>query len=178
MMGVPRLSVRRRRRVRAARRQISNDRESGKWRSARLKRRTLRRDKNESGNAEVLDRSRRERHRQQWRIRQERCRGEMDGRADRAEIARLVRGMLKWILLGRGRFRRRNARDGRAAWELLEMDVSERKHKLQRHRCKREPTPTSLSGPSPTHWQNALTPAYDSLQRSRSQANTSGQKPC
>ena len=48
MMEVPRLSVRRRRRVRAARRQISNDRESGEGRSARLKCRTLRRDKNES----------------------------------------------------------------------------------------------------------------------------------
>src|SRR5271169_2108143 len=49
------------------------------------------------------------------------------------------------------------------------MDVSERKDKLQRHRCKRQPTPTPLSGPSAT--QNASTPAYDSLQRSRSRAN-------
>ena len=114
-MGVPRLSVRRRRRVRAARRQISNDRESGEGRSARLKRRTLRRDKNESGKAEVLDRSRRERHRQQWRIRQERRRGEMDGRADRAKIVRLVRGMPKWVLLGQRRFGRRHASDGGAA---------------------------------------------------------------
>ena len=65
MMGVPRLSARRRRRVRAARRQISNDRESGEGRSARLKRRTLRRDKNITERAEVLDRSERERHPQE-----------------------------------------------------------------------------------------------------------------
>ena len=155
MMGVPRLSVRRRRRVRAARRQISNDRESGEGRSARLKRRTLRRDKNESGKAEVLHRSRRERHRQQWRIRQERRRGEMDGRADRAKIVRLVRGMLKWILLGRRRFGRGHAGDGRAACKLFEMDVSERKDKLQRHRCKREPSAPPPIGTNPTHWLNA-----------------------
>jgi hypothetical protein len=50
------------------------------------------------------------------------------------------------------------------------MNVSERKDKLQRHRRKREPTPTR-SDPSPTHWQNALTPASDSLQRRRPPAN-------
>ena len=154
-MGVPRLSVRRRRRVRAARRQISNDRESGEGRSARLKRRTLRRDKNQSGKAEVLDRSRRERYRQQWRIRQERRRGEMDGRTDRAKIVRLVRGMLKWVLLGQRRFGRRHAGDGRAACKLFEMDVSERKDKLQRHRCKREPSAPPPIGTNPTHWLNA-----------------------
>jgi hypothetical protein len=96
----------------------------------------------------------------------------MDSRADRAIIVRLVRGMLNGILLGRGRLGRRYAGDGGAACELFEMDVSERKDKLQRHRCKREPTPAPLSGPSPTHWQNASTPAWDSLQRSRSRANT------
>ena len=80
--------------------------------------------------------------------------------------------MLNWILLGRGRLGRRHAGDGGAACELFEMDVSERKDKLQRHRCKREPTPTPLSGLSPTHWQNASTPAWDSLPRSRSRANT------
>ena len=152
--GLPRLSVRRRRRVRAARRQISNDRESGEGRSARLKRRTLRRDKNESEIAEMLDRSRRERHRQERRIRQERRRGEMDGRADRAIIVRLVRRMLKWILLGRRRFGRRHAGDGRAACELFEMDVSERKDKLQRHRCKREPSAPPPIGTNPTHQAN------------------------
>jgi hypothetical protein len=57
-------------RVRAARRQISNDRESGEGRCARLKCRTLRRDRNESDIAEMLDRSERKRHRQ------ERCAGQ------------------------------------------------------------------------------------------------------
>ena len=71
MMGLPRSSVRRRRRVRAARRQISNDRESGERRSARLKCRTLRRDKNEIEKAKMLDCSGRERNRQERRIRQE-----------------------------------------------------------------------------------------------------------
>ena len=75
----------------------------------------------------------------------------MNGYADRAIIVRFIRGMLSWILLGRGRRGRRHAGDDRAACELFEMDVSERKDKLQRHRCKREPTPTSLSGLSPTH---------------------------
>jgi hypothetical protein len=41
--------------LRAARRQISNDRESGEGRSARLKCRTLRRDKNKTEMAEMLD---------------------------------------------------------------------------------------------------------------------------
>jgi hypothetical protein len=96
----------------------------------------------------------------------------MDSRADRAIIVRPVRGMLNWILLGRGRLRRRHAGDGGAACELFEVDVSKRKGKLQRHRCKREPTPTPLSGLSQTHWQNASTPAWDSLPRSRSRTNT------
>ena len=158
----------------AARRQISNDCKSGEWRSARLKCRTLRRDKNESEIAEMLDYSRRERYRQERRIPRERRRGEMDSRADREIIVRPVRGMLNWILLGRGRPGRRHAGDG----GLFEMDVSERKDKLQRHRCKREPTPTPLSGPSPTHWQNASTPAWDSIPRSQSRGTRSGQKPC
>ena len=172
MMQLPRLSASCRRRVRAVRRQISNDQESGEGRSARLKCRTLRRDKNEIEMAEILDCSGRVRYRQERRIRQEGRRGEMDSRADRAIIVRPVRGMLNWILLGRGRLGRRHAGDGGAACELFEMDVSERKDKLQHHRCKREPTPTLLSGPSPTHWQNASTPAWDSLLRSRSRANT------
>ena len=68
----------------------------------------------------------------------------MDGGADRAIIVRLIRGMLKWILLGQWRIGRRNAGDDGATCELFEMDVSERKDKLQRHRCKREPTPPPL----------------------------------
>ena len=83
----------------------------------------------------------------------------MDGRADRAKIVRLVRRMLSWILLGRRRLGRRHAGDGGAAWELFEMDVSERKDKLQRHRCKREPSAPPPIGTNPTHWQNAPTPA-------------------
>ena len=34
------------------------------------------------------------------------------------------------------------------------MDVSKRKDKLQRHRCKREPTAPPPIGTNPTHWQN------------------------
>jgi hypothetical protein len=151
MVGLPHSSVRRRRRVRAARRQISNDRESGEGRSARLKCRSLRRDKNESEITEMLDRPRRERHRQERRIRQERRRSEMDGRADRAIIVRLVRRMLRWILLGRGCLGRRHAGDGGAARELFEMDVSERKDKLQRHRCEREPSAAPPIGTNRTH---------------------------
>jgi hypothetical protein len=76
----------------------------------------------------------------------------MDGRADRAKIVCLVRRMVRRILLGRGRLRRRNAGGDGAACELFEMSVSERKEKLQRHRCKREPTaPPPLGTTNPTH---------------------------
>jgi hypothetical protein len=34
------------------------------------------------------------------------------------------------------------------------MDVTEREDKLQRHRCKRQPTPAPLFGPNPTHQAN------------------------
>ena len=154
MMEVPRLSVCRRPRVRAARRQISNDRESGEGRSARLKCRTLRRNKNEREMSEMRDRSRRERPRQERRIRQKRRRGEMDVCADRAIVVRLVRRMLSWIFLGRRRFGRRHASDGGAACKLFEMDVSEQKDKLQRHRCKREPSAPPPIGTNPTHQAN------------------------
>jgi hypothetical protein len=108
-----------------ARRQISNDRESGEGRSARLKCRTLRRDKNESEMAEMLDGSGRERHPRERRIRQEGRRGKMDSRADRAKVVCLVRGMLRRILLRRGRLGRRHAGDDGAACQLFEMNVPE-----------------------------------------------------
>ena len=76
----------------------------------------------------------------------------MDRRADHAKIVRLVCGMLNRILLGRGRRGRRHAGDGGAACELFEMDVSQRKDKLQRHRCKREPSaPPPIGTMNPTH---------------------------
>src|SRR4029077_1804185 len=74
-----------------AKRQISNDQESGERRSARLKCRTLRRNKNESEITEMLDCSGRVWYRQGRRIRQEGRRGEMDRRADRAKVVCLVR---------------------------------------------------------------------------------------
>ena len=154
MIGLPRLSARCRRRVRAARRQISNDRESGEGRSARLKRRTLRRDKYKSERTEMLDRSGRERHRQERRNRKELRRSEVDGRADRAIVVRLVRRVLGWVLLGRGRLRRRHTRDDGIACRLFEMDVSERKNKLQRHRCEREPSAPPPIRTNPTHQTN------------------------
>ena len=79
----------------------------------------------------------------------------MYGRADRAKTARLVRRMLIWILLGRGRLGCRQARYDGAAWQLFEVDVSARKDELQRHRCKREPSAPPPIGTNPTHWQNA-----------------------
>ena len=94
-----------------------------------MKCRALRRDRNESDIAEML--------------------------ADRAIIVRLVRRMLSWILLGRRRLERRQANDGRAGGEFFEMDVSERKDKLQRHRCKSEPSAAPPIGTNPTHWLNA-----------------------
>src|SRR6516225_245999 len=76
----------------------------------------------------------------------------MNGRADRAKIVRLVRRMLSWILLGRGRFGRRHASNNGAACGLFEMNVSKRKDKLQRHRRKREPpAPPPLGTTNPTH---------------------------
>ena|SRR6476660_3490147 len=75
----------------------------------------------------------------------------MDVCADRAIIVRLVRRMLSWILLGRRRLERRQANDGRAGGEFFEMDVSERKDKLQRHRCEREPSAPPPISSNPTH---------------------------
>ena len=49
----------------------------------------------------------------------------MDSRADRAKVVCIVRGMLRRILLRRGRLGRRHASDDGAACELFEMDVSE-----------------------------------------------------
>jgi hypothetical protein len=118
----------------------------------------------------MLDCSRGERNRQKRRIRQVGRRGEMDSTADRAKVVCLIRGMLRRILLRRGRLGRRRAGDDGAACQLFEMDVSERKDKLQRHRCKREPSvPPSIST-NPTHWQNAPAPDWNSLQWSRSRA--------
>jgi hypothetical protein len=156
MLGVPRLSARRRGRARAARRQISNDLESGEGRRARLKRCTLRGDKKEIERTGMLDRSGRERHRQERRIRHEQRRGEVDVCADGAIIVRLIRRMLSRILLRPGRLRSRHAGDGSAVWKFFEMEVPERKHQLQRHRCKRQPSPAPLSGSSPTHWQKRV----------------------
>jgi hypothetical protein len=81
----------------------------------------------------------------------------MDDRADRAMILRLVRRMVRRILLRRGRLGRRHAGNGRGACEAIEMDVSERKHKLQRYRGKRQPTSAPPIGPNPTHQANCPT---------------------
>src|SRR4029077_9953642 len=80
---------------------------------------------------------------------------------DRAKIARLVRRMLIWILLGRERLGCRRACDEGTACQLFEVDVSARKDKLQRHRCKREPSAPPPIGTNPTHWQNAPTPRLE-----------------
>jgi hypothetical protein len=142
-----------------------------------LKRRPLRRDKREIVIAEMLDGSGRERHRQQRRIRQERGRGEMDGRADRAIIVSLAGRMLRGTILGRGRFRCRDARDGGVGCELFEMDVSEREGKLQRHRCKREPSAPSSLGPNPTHQANRAKPTGLNLSPDGRRAMASEPKP-
>ena len=85
----------------------------------------------------------------------------MNSRADRAKVFSLICRMLRRISLGRGRFRRRHARDGGTACELFEMDVSKRKGELQRHRCNSEPTTPPPLGTNPTHWQNAPTPRLE-----------------
>ena len=85
----------------------------------------------------------------------------MNGRADRAKIVGLVRGMLSWILLGCGRLGRHHAGDAGAACELFEMNVSERKRKLQRHRCKREPTAPPPIGTNPTHRAKRASPRLE-----------------
>jgi hypothetical protein len=83
----------------------------------------------------------------------------MDRRADRAKTARLVRRILI-SLLRRGRLGRRHAGDDRATCQLFEVDVPTRKDKLQRHRCKREPSAPPPIGTNPTHWQNAPSPSH------------------
>ena len=158
MMGLPRSSGACCRRLRAARRQISNDRISGDGWSARLKRRPRRQDKSETEITEMLDRSGCERRGQQRRIRQEGRRSELDGRADRAIVVSVAGRMLGCALLRRGRLRRRNAGYDRVGRELFEMDVSERQDKLQRHCCKREPTSAPPIGTNPTHWQTRQPP--------------------
>jgi hypothetical protein len=85
----------------------------------------------------------------------------MDRCTDRAIVVRFVSGMLRWISLGRGCLGRRYFGDNGAACEAFEMDVSERKEKLQRHRCKSEPTAPPPIGTNPTHWQNAPTPRLE-----------------
>ena len=156
MMGLPRSSGACCRRLRAARRQISNDRISGDGWSARLKRRPRRQDKSETEITEMLDRSGCERRGQQRRIRQEGRRSELDGRADRAIVVSVAGRMLGWALLRRGRLRRRNAGYDRVGRELFEMDVSEREDKLQRHRRKREASAPPPIGANPTHWQKRV----------------------
>ena len=91
-------------------------------------------------------------------------------RADRAKIARLFCRMLSWILLGRGRVGRRHAGDDGGACELFEMEVPERKGKLQRHRRKREPSAPPPIGTNLTHRQHAPTPASPSVSRNQSGA--------
>jgi hypothetical protein len=124
-----------------------------------LKCRTLQRDENESEIAEMVDCPGGERYQQEWRIRQVRRRGEMDRRADRANSLRLIGGMLSGILLGRRRLRRRQVGNGGAASKPFEMEVSERKGKLQRHRRKREPSAPSPIGTNLAHQQHAPIPA-------------------
>ena len=99
----------------------------------------------------MVDRSGRERRGQQRRIRQEGRRNEMDGRADCAIIVSVARRMLRPPLLGRRRFRRRHDSEGGAAPKFFEMDVSERKDKLERHRCKREVSAPPPIDANPTH---------------------------
>jgi hypothetical protein len=80
----------------------------------------------------------------------------MDGRADCAIIVGVARRKLRRPLLGRRRFRGRDGGKGGAAPKLLEMDVSERKDKLQRHRRKREVSAPPPIDANPTHWQNCV----------------------
>jgi hypothetical protein len=80
----------------------------------------------------------------------------MDRGANRAIVVRFVSRVLNWILLGRGRLRRRHTGDSGAACELVEMNVPERKGKLQRYRCKRDPRAPTPIAPNPTHQANCF----------------------
>src|SRR5262249_54811470 len=70
-----------------------------------------------------------------------------------------------------------DARDGGIGCELFEMDVSEREGKLQRHRCKREPSAPSSLGPNPTHHANRARPTGLNLSPRARRAMASEPKP-
>ena len=116
---------------------ISNDRKSGERRSARLERRTPRGEKGGRSAIDVFDRTRRERHGERRRLRQQGSRGEMDRRADRAVVVSVTDGLLG----GRRRGGRGSANSEAAANvpEITRMDVAERERDLQRQRKQREP---------------------------------------
>jgi hypothetical protein len=114
---------------------ISNDRRSGERRSARLEWRTSRGEKGSRSTIRVLDLAERKRHRQLWRLRQQRRRAQMDCGADRTIIVCITDRVLR---------RRRSAglpsrgRDSRSVLDVAEMDVSERQSDLNRQREQRE----------------------------------------
>ena len=128
-------------------------------------------ERNESEMGEVLGAAECKRHRQDRRVRKERRRGEMDDGANRAVIVRVVCRMSGWILMRGKSFGRDNAGEvAAAAAEVFEVNVSERKDELQRHRCKREPPATPFIGTNPTHQANCPTPTQELIYRAVARA--------
>jgi hypothetical protein len=127
---------------------ISNDRRSGERRSAGLEWRTSCGEKGGRCTIRVLDLAERKRHRQLWRLRQQRCRVQMDCCADRTIVVCITDRMLR---------RRRSAGlrsgggDSRSALDVAEMNVSERQNDLHRQRKQRQVHPNPQLRPQPPH---------------------------
>jgi len=111
-----------RRRAGAAKFGISNDRRLNERRSARLEEAAVRRRKNCRDAVDMLDRARDKQHRQLHQSRQKRRRCQMDGRANRAIIVGVARGMVRRRRRA-GRLRARYFDAGRV--DIMEMDVPE-----------------------------------------------------
>jgi hypothetical protein len=102
---------------------ISNDQSSGERRSARLEWRTSRGEKGDRYTIRVLDLADRKRHRQLRRLRQQRCRAQMDCGADRTIIVCMTDRVLRGRRSARVRSR---GGDCKSVLDVAEMDVSER----------------------------------------------------
>jgi hypothetical protein len=123
-----------------------------------LKWRALQCDGNGSRVREMLGPAECKRHRQDRRIRNKRRRGEMKDGTNCAVIVRIACGMGRWVLWRGGSVGCGDAYDiAAAAFDVAEMNMTERKDELQRHRCKRKPRAPPFIGTNPTHQANCPT---------------------
>jgi hypothetical protein len=133
---------------------------SGDRRSARLEWRTSRGEKGGGYTNRVLDLANRKRHRQLRRLRQQRCRAQMDCGADRTIVVCITDRMLR---------RRRSAGlpsrggDSRSVLDVAEMNVSERQNDLHRQRKQRQVHPSPQLRPQPPHHTPMVLRHPDSL---------------